>query len=311
MPSLNRHSSCSGRNGCRPSRGSPGNRLDGIIVGDQRGQAALVHPAQQALVAAVEDGAGRAQRLESGSPPMCSSAVGEAGVQADHVAASPRSPAAPRRLAPDRHSRRGGVAGPKAACRSIITAAALDAGRGHVLDAQAAGSDRSGQRGRIAGRGVAQRRRPRRHGSRCSRPARRCRPRRRRTRRRRGTARPIASSTGSRAARHRRRRRRSSAGRPAQRVVVVPLAAALCGHQLRRVAPRVELVAAGTVERQAEAEDDALAGLGQAPPHLLRRQQVQPPALIIGPELAPVRSVRSLPPAHRQVLPPPALFACS
>ena len=70
----------------------------------------------------------------------------------------------------------------------------------------------------------------------------------------------------------------------------------------RRVAPRVEHVAARVVERQRQAERAALLHLGHALQHLLARHVVHAPARIVGAELAPVRPRGPLLPAlcHRE-----------
>ena len=74
-----------------------------------------------------------------------------------------------------------------------------------------------------------------------------------------------------------------------------------------RVATRVEHVAAGIVERQAQAERQPLAHLGDALAHLLRGDQVETTELVVGPELAPVRSLRAPRPSlacrHEPLLP--------
>src|SRR3546814_11535886 len=56
---------------------------------------------------------------------------------------------------------------------------------------------------------------------------------------------------------------------------------ALADHrlELRRLAARIELGAAGQVERQAEAEIDALPHLGDTLQHLVAREQVEPPEI--------------------------------
>ena len=88
----------------------------------------------------------------------------------------------------------------------------------------------------------------------------------------------------------------------AQRKAEVLLALALAaiaqrGGDARRVAPRIERVAAGIVERQRAAEGDALLHLRDALQHLLARHPVHAPALIVGAELAPVGARRPLLPA--------------
>ena len=77
---------------------------------------------------------------------------------------------------------------------------------------------------------------------------------------------------------------------PLQPVVHVRPAVAQRRPQHRRMAARVEHVAARVVERQAQAEGQALAHFGDALLHLLRREQVQPAELVVGPEIAPGRA---------------------
>ena len=148
MPSLNRHSSCNGRNGCRPSLRLAGVGFDGVVVGDQCHQPGFVHPALQTAIAAVEDGTGGIQHSLVGLATHAQQHIGKAGVQADHVAAL------------HRHALR--IAGlgqiviahqtpfrPEGRVQVDHHGTALDAGRGHVLDAQAPGPDRPRLRCRI------------------------------------------------------------------------------------------------------------------------------------------------------------------
>ena len=65
------------------------------------------------------------------------------------------------------------------------------------------------------------------------------------------------------------------------------------GMELRWQALQVVVVPAGIVERHAEAEDAALADLGDAFEHLAAVDQVEPPALVVGAERAPVRPRRT------------------
>ena len=60
----------------------------------------------------------------------------------------------------------------------------------------------------------------------------------------------------------------------------------------------MEDIAAGIVEGQREAERAAFADFGDALKHLLGRDQVEPPNLVIGAELAPVRLIRPVAPSH-------------
>src|SRR6185437_10995514 len=60
--------------------------LDRVVVGDEGGKAALADPAQQPLVAAVEDGAGNGEALGVGSALHLEDEIVEAGAQADEVA---------------------------------------------------------------------------------------------------------------------------------------------------------------------------------------------------------------------------------
>src|SRR3546814_12961945 len=87
----------------------------------------------------------------------------------------------------------------------------------------------------------------------------------------------------------------------AEREVEADLALADHGLELRRMAARVELGAARQVERQAEAEADALPHLGDALQHLLPRQQDEPSELVVRPEIAPGRPLGPVlpPPLHR------------
>ena len=75
-----------------------------------------------------------------------------------------------------------------------------------------------------------------------------------------------------------------------KREVEIGLLAAPGVAELRRVAARVDCVAARIVERQAEAERHAFADLGRGAAHALGRQQVEPAELIVRAELAPVGS---------------------
>jgi hypothetical protein len=54
------------------------------------------------------------------------------------------------------------------------------------------------------------------------------------------------------------------------------------------MAARVEEIAAGIVERQAETEGQSLADLGDALSDLFRCQEVQAAELVVGAEIAPV-----------------------
>ena len=69
--------------------------------------------------------------------------------------------------------------------------------------------------------------------------------------------------------------------------------------QDRRKTARAQHVAARPVERQAQAERDPFANLAHARPHALGRQEVQAAELVVGPEVAPVRSFRSAAPSLR------------
>jgi hypothetical protein len=84
-------------------------------------------------------------------------------------------------------------------------------------------------------------------------------------------------------------------------VIEVGLVAAHGRAQQRRMAARVEHVAARVVERQAEAEAQSLAHLGDALSHFGGRDQVHAAELIVGAEVAPVRPVRpALPTSSHQ-----------
>src|SRR5262245_56863494 len=63
------------------------------------------------------------------------------------------------------------------------------------------------------------------------------------------------------------------------------------------MAPRIERVAAGIVERQAQAEGQAFAHLGNALLDLLGREQIEPAELVVGAEIPPCRSFGPLLPA--------------
>jgi hypothetical protein len=63
------------------------------------------------------------------------------------------------------------------------------------------------------------------------------------------------------------------------------------------MAARVEHVAARIVERQAQAKAQALLHFGYALFDFFRRQQIEPPELIVGTEVSPGRAFRSFFPA--------------
>ena len=65
----------------------------------------------------------------------------------------------------------------------------------------------------------------------------------------------------------------------------------------------VENVAAGIVEGKREAERPAFADLGDSLQHFLWRNQIEASGLVIGAELAPVRSGRPVTPAHARSIP--------
>ena len=94
----------------------------------------------------------------------------------------------------------------------------------------------------------------------------------------------------------------------AELIVHVRPAVAQRGSQHRRVAPRVEHVAAGIVERQAQAERKAFADFRDALLDLVRRKQVEAPELVVRPEIPPGGAFRPpLPPGarcHSLLLPP-------
>src|ERR1700674_5787968 len=81
-------------------------------------------------------------------------------------------------------------------------------------------------------------------------------------------------------------------------IVEIRSAVANRGSQNRRVAARIQQVAAGVVERKAQAEIQTFAHLGHAAPQSLGRQQVESADLIVGPEVAPVRTVGTVLPAR-------------
>ena len=83
----------------------------------------------------------------------------------------------------------------------------------------------------------------------------------------------------------------------AQRVVHVGLVAAHGGLQHRRMAARREDGAARIVERQRQAERLADLHLGDALQDLLRRQEIEPAAFIVGAEIAPGRAGGAVGPA--------------
>jgi hypothetical protein len=75
------------------------------------------------------------------------------------------------------------------------------------------------------------------------------------------------------------------------------------GAENRRKTARIENVSAGKVQREAEAKHAAFPYLGGGLTNLLGRQKIQATALIIRPEISPVR-------ARRTVLPPRYLSHC-
>ena len=68
--------------------------------------------------------------------------------------------------------------------------------------------------------------------------------------------------------------------------------------ELWRMAARIELVAAGIIERQRETEAPAVLHLGDALQHLLGRDEVEAPQLIVGTEIAPGGAGRSALPSR-------------
>ncbi|GAN72585.1 hypothetical protein Apmu_0011_32 [Acidiphilium multivorum AIU301] len=74
--------------------------------------------------------------------------------------------------------------------------------------------------------------------------------------------------------------------------------------------PFVQQVAARKIERQAEAEHEPLPDLGHSLENLFPGDQVETPPLIVGSEIAPVRSLRPMAPARfRHVILPYAFLA--
>ena len=82
----------------------------------------------------------------------------------------------------------------------------------------------------------------------------------------------------------------------AKLVVDVGLAVADRWTQDGRVATGIECVAAGQVERKAEAECPPFVDFGDPLQHLGRCQQVQAAALVIRPPIAPIGTGRTMPP---------------
>ncbi len=263
---------------------------------DERDEPALGDPVEQALVAAVERGAGAVQHLLVGILFHIQEALREAGAQAHHVALFDRDLV----LLQDRHQV---VEADQLALVAIMRLevdhhrAALDRLRRHVLDAEAARADMTLIRlaggvverahdmlvGAIAvvvdhlglavavgveeladmGEAVPLRRVLQRHHDDV-----------------------VADDIGV------------AVVVPAQRVVHDRAAVALGRAQRRRVAARVEHVAAGIVERQRQAEAQPLLHLGDALEHLPGRQQVEAPQLVVGPPIAPGRAGRAALPAR-------------
>src|SRR5690242_6980941 len=77
---------------------------------------------------------------------------------------------------------------------------------------------------------------------------------------------------------------------PVERIVHHRQTFALGRAERRRVAARIEDVAAGIVERQAEAEAAPLAHLGDALEELLAGQEIEATELVVDPEIAPGRA---------------------
>jgi hypothetical protein len=73
----------------------------------------------------------------------------------------------------------------------------------------------------------------------------------------------------------------------AQREVHERLAVAVRRVEARRMAARVELVPARVVERERQAEHEAFAHLGDRLLHLFGREEIEPPDLVVGTEVAP------------------------
>jgi hypothetical protein len=80
--------------------------------------------------------------------------------------------------------------------------------------------------------------------------------------------------------------------RPKREVEVLFLTAQR-GEVAWRIAARIEPVAAGKVERQAQAEAGAFLHLGDALQQLLAGNEIDATELIVGAEIAPVGSFRS------------------
>src|SRR5437667_404716 len=75
-----------------------------------------------------------------------------------------------------------------------------------------------------------------------------------------------------------------------ERIGHVGLAVAQRRREHRRIAPRIEDVAAGVIERHREAEGAAFRHLGDTLLDLLRGHQIEPPKLVVGAEIAPGRA---------------------
>ena len=276
-------------------------RLDRVVVGGEDREAAVGDPPQQRRVPPVEHRARAVQHLGVGVPAHLDELLREAGVQQHHVA----------RLDDDavglHHAHQLLVADDRARVAKVRVqvdhhAAPLDAVARHVLHAERA----------RAGRGL----RPaaRRHAGVL------------------GIGRPEDVEAAAEAVVEHRLGQAVAVGVehradvreavPLRRVLQVQHGQVVADHvavprvvvgqpvdhvgaavahrrpEHRRMTARVQRVAARQVERQRQAEGQPLADLGHALPHLLRPDQVQSPELVVGAEVAPVRTLRTAHPAR-------------
>ena len=287
----------------RPRLGDAGgNQLDREVVGDQAGGAAIAHPLQHALVASLEAAAGAVQELRVGVLAQLEDHVGEAGVEAEHVAALHldlvRIQDAHQLVIGD-----GMALAPEMVMQIDQHAAPLRAVFGEELHAERFCLRAFVARPRL-GLGVL----GRRHdvfigakavveddfrlavavGIEAAADVRKGVPLRRVLQRHQHDV--VADDVGE------------VRVVLAERIAEVLPALVLAGiaHRRRdpgRVPARIERRAARIVERQRQAERNALLHLGHALQHLLARHPVHAAALIVGTELAPVGSRRSLLPA--------------
>ena len=275
--------------------------FDGVVVGGEDRQAAVGDPLQQLVVAAVEHGAGLVEHRQVGLAAHVEQLLRKTGVQTHHVAALDGN------MVGFEHAHQRVVADRFAAVAQVRVqvdhhAAALHAALGHVLDAERACLRRRTRVARLRHAGVG------------------------------GVARADHVFAGTKAVVVDRLGHAVGIGveHLADVREAVPLGRILQVHhdevvaehvglqhvvaeqavvhvrppvaqrrpQHRRVAARIQHVAAGIVERQAEAKRQAFAHFGDTLLHLLRRQQIDAAALVVCTEVAPVRAGGALLPAR-------------